>query len=578
MAETDTAAPEAAEFLTPSGIPVSRFYGPGAPGTAGRDTRDPAFCAAKLGAAGEPPFTRGVQKTMYRGRLWTMRQYAGFGTASETNKRFRYLLDQGQTGLSTAFDLPTQTGYDSDAPEAKGEVGRVGVHIATLSDMEALFADIPLGTVSTSMTINATASILLAFYVAVAKSQGTAPSDIRGTLQNDILKEYLARGTYIFPVEHGLRLAVDVIEHSIRHFPKWNPSSISGYHIREAGSDAVQELAFTFLDAEAYVDALLARGLGIDDFAPRLAFFFGCHTHFLEELAKFRAARRIWARLMTERYGAKHPLSAALRFLVQTCGSTLTSQQPLNNVTRVSLQAMAAVLGGCQSLHTNAYDEALALPSEESARIALRTQQILAFETGVPATVDPVAGSYAVEALTDEVEARVLALMARVREQGGMIAAIREGRAQARSRTPPQVAEGRRAGPAQGRGVNCYQRPSPNDPAGPPEGLPKLEGEQVRRLPPSSAIGAAASSAVADLARQAAEAKTNLPQLLACVECGSTLVKSACPAAPSRTPWPLWRPPQDGPRDTQGQAPQDEDLRRPTTGQEGQQDPPAGHR
>ncbi|TBR22431.1 methylmalonyl-CoA mutase, partial [bacterium] len=528
MAEIETETPEATEFLTPSGIPVQRFYGPGAPGAAGRDTRDPAFYSAKLGASGEFPFTRGVQKTMYRGRLWTMRQYAGFGTASETNARFRYLLEQGQTGLSTAFDLPTQTGYDSDAPEAKGEVGRVGVHIATLTDMETLFHGIPLDQVSTSMTINATAPVLLAFYVALAKKQGVAPSDIRGTLQNDILKEYLARGTYIFPVEHGLRLAVDVIEHSVRHFPKWNPISISGYHIREAGSDAVQELAFTFLNAEAYVDALLARGLSVDDFAPRLAFFFGCHTHFLEELAKFRAARRVWARIMTERYGAKDPRSAALRFHVQTCGSTLTSQQPLNNVARVSLQAMAAVLGGCQSLHTNAYDEALALPTEESARIALRTQQILAFETGVPATVDPVAGSYAVEALTDELEARVEALMARVREQGGMVAAIREGRAQAEIQESAykwqkDVEQGRR----KVVGVNCYQS-ADSKRAGRPtlKVSPKLEDEQKKRLAAYKRRrpAKAAAAAVAELARQAAEPKKNLfPQVLACADVGSTL-------------------------------------------------------
>ncbi len=525
MAEAQT---ETTPFLTPSGVEVQRFYGPGAPGAAGRDSRDPAFYSAKLGSAGEPPFTRGVQRTMYRGRLWTMRQYAGFGTASETNARFRFLLEQGQTGLSTAFDLPTQMGYDADAGEAKGEVGRVGVHVGNLADMETLFAGIPLGEVSTSLTINATAPVLLAFYAALAKKQGTPPEALRGTLQNDILKEYLARGTYIFPVEHGLRLAVDAVEHSVRHFPKWNPISISGYHIREAGSDAVQEVAFTFANAETYVDALLARGLGVDDFAPRLAFFFGCHSHFLEEVAKFRAARRVWARLMAGRYGAKDPRSAALRFHVQTCGSTLTSRQPLNNVARVSLQAMAAVLGGCQSLHTNSYDEALALPTEESARIALRTQQILAHETGVPGTVDPVAGSYAVEALTDELEARIVALMDRVREGGGMIASIAAGRAQAEIqdaayRWQKEVEAGRR----KVVGVNCYETAEPKRRARPILKVsPKLEEEQKKRLAyfRRRRPAAAAAAAAADLARQAAQPKKNLfPAILAAVESGATL-------------------------------------------------------
>ncbi|MBI3300265.1 MAG: methylmalonyl-CoA mutase [Elusimicrobia bacterium] len=524
--ETETAAPET-EFLTPSGIPVQRFYGPGAPGAAGRDTRDPSFYA-KLGVAGEPPFTRGVQRTMYRGRLWTMRQYAGFGTASQTNERFRYLLAQGQTGLSTAFDLPTQTGYDADAPEAGGEVGRVGVHVGTLTDMETLLEGIPLGEVSTSLTINATAPILQAFYVAVAKKQGVDAARIRGTLQNDILKEYLARGTYIYPVEHGMRLAVDAIEHSVRHFPKWNPISISGYHIREAGSDAVQEVAFTLANAEAYVDALLSRGLAVDDFAPRLAFFFGCHSHFLEEVAKFRAARRIWSRLMTERYKAKDPRSAALRFHVQTCGSTLTSRQPLNNVARVSLQAMAAVLGGCQSLHTNAYDEALALPTEESARLALRTQQILACETGAAGTVDPVAGSYAIEALTDELEAKVVALMDRVREGGGMLPAIAAGRAQAEIQESAfkwqkDVESGRR----KVVGVNCYEIDEKGKTARPTLKVsPKLEVEQKKRLAAfkRKRPTATAAAAVAELSRKAGDPKVNLfLQVLACVENGATL-------------------------------------------------------
>ncbi|MFH1724288.1 MAG: methylmalonyl-CoA mutase family protein [Elusimicrobiota bacterium] len=523
-------------FVTPSGIEMLRFYGPGAEGAAGRDTRDPAFAGVKLGSAGEPPFTRGIQKTMYRGRLWTMRQYAGFGTASETNERFRFLLEQGQTGLSTAFDLPTQLGYDADHPQARGEVGRVGVHVGTIEDMEALFDGIPLDRVSTSMTINATAPVLLALYAALAKRQGVALGRLRGTIQNDILKEYVARGTYVYPVEHGLRLAVDTIEHCARHLPKWYPVSISGYHIREAGADAVQELAFTFGNAEAYIRALLDRGLSIDDFGPRLAFFFGCHNHFLEEISKFRAARRVWHRMMAEDYGAKDPKTMKLRFHVQTCGSTLTSRQPLNNVTRVALQAMAAVLGGCQSLHTNSYDEALALPSEDSARVALRTQQILAFETGVPNTVDPVAGAYAVETLTDELEERVWKTLRRIRSLGGMLPAIAKGVPQeeireAAYRHQRDVESGRR----KVVGVNCYEAEGGDGNGGRARSRaaekvlkvsPKLESEQRKRLAAfkKGRGRGGAKAALKELKAAAGSPKENLfDRILACVEARATL-------------------------------------------------------
>jgi len=514
-------------FLTPSGIELLRFYGPDAEGKARIDTRDPAYETAKLGSAGEAPYTRGVQSTMYRGRLWTMRQYAGFGTAAETNKRFRWLLEQGQTGLSVAFDLPTQMGYDADHPQAKGEVGRVGVHVGTLEDMNTLFDRIPLAKVSTSMTVNSTAAVVLAFYAAVARSQGASLDGLQGTIQNDILKEYVARGTYIYPIEHGLRLSVDAIEYCTRHMPKWNTISISGYHIREAGADAVQEVAFTFADAEAYVRALLDRGLAVDDFAPRLAFFFGCHNHFLEEIAKFRAARRVWHRIMSQDYGAKKPRSTQLRFHVQTCGSTLTSQQPMNNVMRVALQAMAAALGGCQSLHTNSYDEALALPTEESVQIALRTQQILAGETGLANTVDPVAGAYAVEALTDELEERIMATLGRIRSMGGMLKAIAERVPQqeiqeSAYRYQKEIESGRR----KVVGVNCY----PMDEKAGRRSLLKvpasLEERQKRRLAayrrkrPSKA----AEKAVAELCKTAKSPRENLMEpILRCVEAQATL-------------------------------------------------------
>lgn len=524
---SDTVDDASAEYTTPSGITLERFYGPGAEGAAGRDTRE-STAAAAIGRAGEAPYTRGVHADMYRSRLWTMRQYAGFGTASETNKRFRFLLEQGQTGLSTAFDLPTQIGHDADAKAAGGEVGRVGVHIGSIDDMRTLFQGIPLAEVSTSMTINATAPVLLALYAAVAEEQGAKPETLRGTVQNDILKEYLARGTYIFPVEHGMRLATDLIEHSVRHFPKWNPISISGYHIREAGSDAVQEVAFTLGNAEAYIEAALARGLSIDDFAPRLAFFFGCHNHFLEEIAKFRAARRLWNRIVTERYGAKDPRSGKLRFHTQTCGSTLTSRQPLNNVMRVALQAMAAVLGGTQSLHTNAFDEALALPTEESAELALRTQQILAHETGVPDTADPVAGSYAIEALTDEIETRAWKTLEKVREMGGMIPAIAKGWAQneiqqSAYRYQKDIEEKRR----RIVGVNSFEIDEAAEKAGERETLkvsPALEAEQKKRLAAfrRKRDGASAAKAVDGLAKAAGTKENLFPLVGAAVKSGAT--------------------------------------------------------
>jgi methylmalonyl-CoA mutase N-terminal domain/subunit len=405
-------------FKTSSGIPLEPVYLPAAP--------DPDY-AEKLGFPGEYPFTRGVQPTMYRGRLWTMRQYAGFATAEESNRRYRYLLEQGQTGLSVAFDLPTQIGYDADDPMARGEVGKVGVSISSLDDMKTLFQHIPLDKVSTSMTINAPASILLAMYIAVGKCRGVEPRALRGTIQNDILKEYIARGTYIFPPKPSMRLITDVFRYCQAEVPNWNTISISGYHIREAGSTAVQEVAFTLANAIAYVQAAIDAGLDIDGFAGQLSFFFNAHNNFLEEIAKYRAARRLWARLMRQRFGAKKPQSWMLRFHTQTGGSTLTAQQPENNVVRVTLQALAAVLGGTQSLHTNSLDEALWLPTEKSVRVALRTQQIIAHESGAADSVDPLAGSYLIERLTDEIEARANDYLRKIDEMGGALAAIENG-------------------------------------------------------------------------------------------------------------------------------------------------------
>jgi methylmalonyl-CoA mutase, N-terminal domain len=383
--------------------------------------------ATELGFPGEFPFTRGIQPTMYRGRLWTMRQYAGFATAEESNRRYRYLLAHGVDGLSVAFDLPTQMGYDSDHTLASGEVGRVGVAIDSIDDMTALFDQIPLDRVSTSMTINATAIILLSLYVAVAKRQGVSPRALSGTVQNDILKEYVARGTYIFPPRASLRIVTDIFAFCERELPNWNTISISGYHIREAGSTAVQEVAFTFANAQAYVQAAIDAGLDVNQLGQRLSFFFNAHNDFLEEIAKYRAARRLWARIMRDRFGATNPRAQQLRFHTQTAGSTLTAQQPDNNIVRVALQALAAVLGGTQSLHCNGRDEALALPTEESARTALRTQQVIAAETGVANTVDPVAGSYAIEKLTNDIEQGAVEILERIERAGGTLAAIETG-------------------------------------------------------------------------------------------------------------------------------------------------------
>ena len=380
-----------------------------------------------IGFPGQFPFTRGVQPTMYRGRFWTMRQYAGYATAEESNQRYRFLLDQGQTGLSVAFDLPTQIGYDSDDPMAEGEVGKVGVAISSLNDMEKLFKGIPLDKVSTSMTINSPAAVLLAMYIAVAEKQGVDQGKLRGTIQNDILKEYIARGTYIYPPKPSMRLITDVFQYCQTSIPNWNTISISGYHIREAGSTAVQELAFTFINAITYVDAAIKTGLKVDDFAAQLSFFFACHNNFFEEIAKFRAARRIWARIMRDRFGAQEPRSQMMRFHTQTGGSTLTAQQPENNIVRTTIQALAAVLGGTQSLHTNSMDEALSLPTEKAVQIALRTQHIIAHESGAADTVDPLAGSYLIEQLTDVIEQGVNAYISTVDQMGGALEAIETG-------------------------------------------------------------------------------------------------------------------------------------------------------
>src|SRR5271167_4548929 len=404
------------KFVTSSGIEVKRAYDP-------EDLNGQDF-VNDLGFPGEYPFTRGVQPTMYRGRLWTMRQYAGFGSAEESNRRYRYLFDQGQTGLSVAFDLPTQMGRDSDHPLADGEVGRVGVPICSLADMETLLAELPLDKISTSMTINATASILLALYLVTAERRGVSWSKVNGTIQNDVLKEYVARGTYIYPPRGSMRIITDIFSFATKEVPNWNTISISGYHIREAGSTAAQELAFTLADGIAYVEAALKAGLKVDAFASRLSFFFNVHNNFFEEIAKFRTARRLWARIMKERFGARDPRSMMVRFHAQTAGVSLTAQQPYNNVVRVALQALAAVLGGTQSLHTNSLDETYALPTEKNVAIALRTQQIIAYETGVGNVIDPLGGSYYVEKLTAEMEAAAEDYFRRIAEQGGVIQAI----------------------------------------------------------------------------------------------------------------------------------------------------------
>jgi methylmalonyl-CoA mutase N-terminal domain/subunit len=408
-----------AEFKTVGGIPLNRLYDP--------ESLEGQNYADHIGFPGEYPFTRGVQPTMYRGRHWTMRQYAGFATAEESNARYRYLLERGTTGLSVAFDLPTQIGYDTDHPMAAGECGKVGVAIDSLADMEILFDQIPLDKVSTSMTINAPAAVLMAMYICVGEKQGVKAAELSGTIQNDILKEYIARGTYIFPPQPSMRLITDIFDFCGREVPKWNTISISGYHIREAGSTAVQEVAFTLADGIAYAEAARKKGLDPDEFGERLSFFFNAHNDFLEEVAKYRAARRLWARIMKERFGAKNPKAQMLRFHTQTAGCTLTAQQPENNITRVTLQALASVMGGTQSLHTNSMDEALALPTEKSVEIALRTQQVIAYESGVTDTIDPLAGSYAVEKLTDDIEAGAMDYIKKIDDMGGMLSAIEKG-------------------------------------------------------------------------------------------------------------------------------------------------------
>ncbi len=452
-----------ARFATSSGIEIEPLYGP--------DAAPEQAYLDRLGFPGEYPFTRGIQATMYRGRFWTMRQYAGFGGAEEANQRYLYLLRSGQTGLSVAFDLPTQMGLDADHPRAKGEVGKVGVAISSLADMEVLLKGIPLAQVSTSMTINATAAILLCLYAAVAEGTGVRLDELSGTVQNDILKEYIARGTYIYPPSQSLRLVTDLFAFCAKRIPRWNPISISGYHIREAGSTAAQEIAFTLADGIAYVEAALKAGLELDAFAARLSFFFNVHNHLLEEVAKFRAARRLWSRIMKERFKAKDPRSMMLRFHAQTAGSTLTAQQTDNNVVRVALQALAAVLGGCQSLHTNSRDEALALPNEEAARLALRTQQILAHESGIADTVDPLGGAYAIERLTDELEGKAEAYLSKVDAMGGMVEAIGRGYPQ---REIDDAAFAAQREIEQGQsvvvGVNAFQIEEP-----PPSGLLRVD-------------------------------------------------------------------------------------------------------
>jgi methylmalonyl-CoA mutase N-terminal domain/subunit len=479
----------------------------------------------ELGFPGEFPYTRGIQPTMYRGRLWTMRQYAGFGTAAESNRRYRYLLSQGVSGLSVAFDLPTQIGYDSDHPLAAGEVGRVGVAIDTLDDMATLFDGIPLDRVSTSMTINATAIILLALYVAVGKRQGVAPRALSGTIQNDVLKEYVARGTYIYPPKASLRLVTDIFAYAEREVPQWNTISISGYHIREAGSTAIQEVAFTFANAMAYVQAAVDAGLDVNTVGQRLSFFFNAHNDFLEEVAKFRAARRLWAHIMRDRFGATHPRAQQLRFHTQTAGSTLTAQQPDNNIVRVALQALSAVLGGTQSLHTNGRDEALALPTEDSARIALRTQQIIAYESGVPNTVDPFAGSYYVETLTNTVQAGAEELLERIAALGGTLSAIEIGFIQRQIQDSAYRAQmAVDAGDAVVVGVNRYTAAEPDrvevfslDPA-----LERAQAERVRTVR-ARRDPEAWRAALAAVATAAATTDNLVPHIIAAVEARATV-------------------------------------------------------
>ncbi len=511
-------APERKErFETTSGVEVERVYTP-------LDVANIDY-VEDVGMPGQYPFTRGVYPTMYRGRLWTMRQYAGYATAEESNRRYKYLLARGQTGLSVAFDLPTQIGYDSDHPLARPEVGKVGVAIDSLEDMRILFDGIPLDKVSTSMTINATAAILLALYIAVAREQGVAPAALRGTIQNDILKEYLARGTYIYPPQPSMRLVTDIFAYCKDHLPRWNTISISGYHIREAGATAVQEVAFTLANAIAYVEAALRAGLEVDDFAPQLSFFFVAQNNLLEEVAKFRAARRLWARIMRERFGARNEKSMMLRFHTQTAGVALTAQQPLNNIVRVTIQALAAVLGGTQSLHTNSYDEALGLPTEEAAEIALRTQQIIAHESGVAESVDPLAGSYYVERMTQEIEQRAQEYIDRIDELGGAMRAIEMGYMQ--REIQDAAYQWQREIEARERivvGVNEYvveEKSVPQvlriDPEVVERQIRRLEALRQRRDP------ARVNETLAALAAAAAGDENVMPYILAAVEAYATL-------------------------------------------------------
>jgi methylmalonyl-CoA mutase N-terminal domain/subunit len=479
-----------------------------------------------LGRPGEYPFTRGVYDGMYTRRLWTMRQYAGFGTAEESNRRYHYLLSQGQTGLSVAFDLPTQIGYDSDHELARGEVGRTGVAIDGIWDMEVLLADIPLDKVSISMTINATAAILLALVVAVAKAQGVDLAQLNGTIQNDILKEYIARGTYIYPPKPSMRLVADTIRYCKDSVPKWNPISISGYHIREAGSTAAQEIAFTLSDGIAYVENALSAGLDIDEFAPRLSFFLNAHNDFFEEIAKFRCARRLWARIIKERFGAKNPASMRFRFHTQTAGSTLTAQQPHVNIPRVTLQALAAVLGGTQSLHTNAYDEALALPSEHSAELALRTQQVIGFESGVTNSVDPLGGSYYIETLTNALEEKATALIDEIDQLGGAVAAVEEGYYRREiERSAWDYQRRVESGDAAVIGVNKFAKDKDDQVIELAGADPNTEKSQHRRLDEAkrNRDGDAAERELEELTRRAQGNDALMPQIVACVEARCTL-------------------------------------------------------
>jgi methylmalonyl-CoA mutase N-terminal domain/subunit len=521
MSETKSPAKERKErrhrFTTPSGLPLERVYTEENLG--GWNPED------ALGYPGEPPYTRGIYPSMYRGRLWTMRQYAGFGSAAESNQRYRYLLSKGQSGLSVAFDLPTQIGLDSDHALALGEVGKVGVAIDSLEDMERLFDGIPLEKVSTSMTINSTAAILLSLYVAVAKKQGANLAKLSGTVQNDILKEYIARGTYIYPVRPAMRIVTDIFAWCRDALPRWNTISISGYHIREAGSTAVQEVAFTLADGIAYVQAALDAGLDIDDFAPQLSFFFNAHNDLLEEIAKYRAARRLWARLMSEHFQARDARSLLLRFHAQTAGSSLTAQQPENNIVRVAIQALAAVLGGCQSLHTNSMDEALALPTEDAALIALRTQQIIAHETGVANTIDPVAGSYAIEHLTNEIESGALAYIEKINSLGGMLRAIESGFVQ--SEIQKAAYEYQRAVETREQVVVGVNEFIAEEERGIPTLRidPQIEREQIQRLQAlrGKRDTNKTQAAIAELERRAATNENLLPAILGAVEAYATV-------------------------------------------------------